>query len=39
VARIHDVADVLSESHEEGGTHIKARVPVRHVSGLVKFSV
>ena len=39
VARIHDVADVLSESHEEGGTHIKARVPTRHVSGLVKFSV
>jgi len=39
VARIHDVAEILSESHEEGGTHIKARVPTRHLVGLADFAV
>ncbi len=39
VARLHDVAEILSEVHEEGGTHIKARVPTRYVAGLMDFGV
>lgn len=37
VAHIHEVAEILSENHEEGGTRVKARVPVRYVSGLNEF--
>ena len=37
VARIHEVAEVLSESHEERGTRVKARVPIRYVGGLRRF--
>ncbi len=39
VALVHEVADIISESHEEEGTHIKARVPTRHVAGLMEFMV
>ncbi len=39
VARVHEVAEILSESHEESGTHITARVPMRHVAGLSGFAV
>jgi len=39
VARIHEVAEVMSESHEERGTHLKARVPVKHAPGLAAFRV
>ncbi len=39
VAHIHDVAEVLSESHEAKGTRIKARVPERYVAGLDQFAV
>ena len=38
VAHVHDVADILSETHEPGGTHLKARVPTRHVGPLLKFA-
>ena len=39
VAHVHDVAEILSETHEPGGTHLKARVPTRHVGPLLKFAV
>jgi len=39
VAHVHDVAEILSETHEPGGTHLKARVPIRHVGPLLKFAV
>jgi len=39
VAHVHDVAEILSETHEPGGTHLKARVPIRHVGSLLKFAV
>ncbi len=39
VATIHDVGEVLSESHEEGGTHLKARVPARYAEALLPFAV
>jgi GTP-binding protein HflX len=38
VAMIHDVGEILSESHEEGGTRITARIPDRHVAGLERFT-
>ena len=37
VALVHEVGEVLSESHEGGGTRMKARVPVRHVATLEPF--
>jgi GTP-binding protein HflX len=37
VALVHDVGEILSESHEEGGTRVKARVPVRHSGTLQEF--
>jgi len=39
VAHVHDMAEILSETHEPGGTHLKARVPVRYVESLLKFAV
>jgi GTP-binding protein HflX len=27
---IHRVGEIVSESHEEGGTRVKARVPAKH---------
>ncbi len=39
VAQIHETAEILSETHEEAGTHLKARVPIRHVAGLAEFRV
>ena len=39
VAHLHEMADILSETHEAAGTHIKARVPVRHVAGLSRYIV
>jgi GTP-binding protein HflX len=38
VAMIHDVGEILSESHEEGGTRITARIPDRHVADLERFT-
>ncbi len=39
VAHLHEMAEILSETHEEAGTHLKARVPTRHVAGLAEFRV
>ncbi len=39
VAHLHDVAEIVSESHEAEGTHLKARVPERYVAGLAEFAV
>jgi GTP-binding protein HflX len=39
VAQLHEMAEILSETHEEAGTHLKARVPTRYVAGLADFSV
>jgi len=39
VAQLHEMAEILSETHEEAGTHLKARVPTRYVAGLAEFSV
>ena len=39
VAHLHEMAEILSETHEAAGTHIKARVPVRHVAGLNRYIV
>lgn len=39
VAQIHDFAEVVSESHEANGTHLKARVPERYTAGLASFVV
>ena len=37
VAIVHDVAEVLSETHEAVGTRISARVPLRHLALLKDF--
>ena len=39
VAQIHEMAEILSETHEEAGTHLKVRVPTRHVKGLSRYIV
>ena len=39
VAHLHEMAEILSETHEEAGTHLKARVPTRYVAGLAEFRV
>jgi len=39
VGLIHDVADITSETHEEGGTRITANVPIRHLSALEEWQV
>ncbi|MEE9582494.1 MAG: GTPase HflX [Acidimicrobiia bacterium] len=39
VAHLHEMAEILSETHEEAGTHLKARVPIRHVAGLSRYIV
>ncbi|MEE8498264.1 MAG: GTPase HflX, partial [Acidimicrobiia bacterium] len=39
VAHLHEMAEILSETHEEAGTHLKARVPTRYVAGLAGFRV
>lgn len=37
VTAAHEVAEILAESHEEAGTRIKARIPVRHLTGFEEF--
>jgi GTP-binding protein HflX len=39
VAHLHEMAEILSETHEEAGTHLKARVPTRYVAGLSRYIV
>jgi GTP-binding protein HflX len=37
VARLHDIGEVLSETHEAGGTRLKVRVAARHGAALSDF--
>jgi len=37
VGMVHDVAEILSETHEAKGTRITARVPMRHLASLEEF--
>jgi len=38
VARLHDLGEILAESHEAEGTRIKVRIATRHAAPLAQFA-
>ncbi len=38
VSLVHRVGEIISESHEPGGTRIKGRMPQRHAEAVAGFA-